>query len=270
MRGSLMHIELGGARSDGRPVVENIESWGQGCGTDVAVGPDGFLYISHAGWGESEGTIRRVRPGTLEPDWPIGNGHFFTQMAADSNREGYAVTDDDDARFHSEFERLGGVESFGFPVSNRYTRDGEWYQAFGISVVKWNSALGFAEFANILDDLAAAGFDDRLLDEFNVPVSRDWDEDAGGLFVEVIRNHLWLLDESSSIKREFLRNEGWLQQYGLPMSFGRVGDLVVLRSQRAVFYFNTSSIDGKVEVVWGSELAKDLGFIPAGALWRHP
>ena len=270
VRGFLMRIELGGARPDGTPVVQNIESWGHGCGTDVVVGPDGFLYISHAGWGEGEGTIRRVRAGTLAPDWPIANGHFFSQTVAGSNREGYAVTDDEKARFHSEFKRLGGVESLGYPISNRYTRDGQWFQAFEKNVIKWNSAAGFTEFANVLDDLTAAGLDDRLLEDFNVPVSRDWNEDAGALFGDVIRNHLRLLDEIAPIKREFLGSKGWLERYGLPMSIGRFGDLTVLRSQHAVFYADSRSIEGKVEVVWGSELAKDLGIIPAGAVSRHP
>ena len=64
-RGYLMRAVLGPPGDDGMPVVERLESWGGECGTDITVGPDGFLYMSNSGWGEAEGTIYRVLPAAL-------------------------------------------------------------------------------------------------------------------------------------------------------------------------------------------------------------
>ncbi len=270
IRGYLMRIELGEAGIDGLPLVENIESWGRGCGTDITVGPDGFLYISHAGWGPSEGTIRRVRPGELASDWPLANGHFFTQAALGAGGEGYAVTDNEDAPFHSEFERLGGIEVLGFPASNRYTRDGGWFQAFERAVLRWDPWTGTAVFTNVLDDLSAAGLDDILLDEHGIVGSEAWVQDVGLPFDEVIQNHLELLNRSTLIRDTFLANDRWLQQYGLPMGFEDSGDMTVLRSQRVVLILDRSSSSPRVRIVWGTELAMDVDYMPAGALRRRP
>ena len=69
-RGYLMHAALGPPGVDGMPVVERLESWGGECGTDITVGPDGFLYMSNSWWGEAEGTIYRVLPAALATEPP--------------------------------------------------------------------------------------------------------------------------------------------------------------------------------------------------------
>ena len=51
-------------------------------------------------------------------DYAIPNGHFYTQTGGGAGK-GYGVVDDSAAAFWSEFQRLGGVEALGFPVSRR-------------------------------------------------------------------------------------------------------------------------------------------------------
>ena len=239
-------------------------------GGNTAFGPDGLLYVTlgennFPPWSAQLDVpywkILRIDP--ADGSAPVDNPFY-------DDGEGYAVTDDDDALFHSKFERLGGIEVLGFPVSNRYTRDGAWYQAFKRAVLRWDRRLGMAVYTNVLDDLSAAGLDDVLLDEYGIVRSEAWDQDAGLPFNEVIQNHLGLLNRSSLIRNTFLANDRWLQQYGLPMGLEDIGAMTVLRAQRAVLIWDRSSIGIEVRLVWGTELAMDVDYIPADALRRRP
>ena len=49
---------------------------------------------------------------------PLPNGYFFTQGAYGDG--GYRVYDDAQARFWSEYQRLGGAKTIGYPISRRY------------------------------------------------------------------------------------------------------------------------------------------------------
>jgi len=60
------------------------------------------------------GTGRAAKLPTL--DWPIVNGHHFTQASgfpAGTSPMGFALVDDKDAKMWSEFKRLGGIDLLG-------------------------------------------------------------------------------------------------------------------------------------------------------------
>ncbi len=78
--------------------------------------------------------------GTLAapPDYDVPNGHFFSQ-AAGPGEQGFAVTDEAGVLFWSEFQRLGGVQAVGYPVSNRFQWHGFTCQAMQRVVLAWAS-----------------------------------------------------------------------------------------------------------------------------------
>src|SRR5687767_15994915 len=56
-------------------------------------------------------------------DYDVVNGHFFTQAGGRNGDQGFSVTDDGGVPFWSEFRRLGGIETLGYPVSRRFMWD---------------------------------------------------------------------------------------------------------------------------------------------------
>jgi hypothetical protein len=60
---------------------------------------------------------------TVRLDYAIPNGHFFTQTnghPAGTHPSGFSVTNEGGVRFWSEFQRLGGVQVVGYPMSRRF------------------------------------------------------------------------------------------------------------------------------------------------------
>jgi len=62
--------------------------------------------------------------GRAGPDWPIPRGHFYTQAAG--GRGGFGVTDPDGILFWNYFQRFGGPQAIGYPISisRRFVWDG--------------------------------------------------------------------------------------------------------------------------------------------------
>src|ERR687887_656799 len=87
-------------------------------------------------------------------DWDVPGGHFFSQTGGGSGL-GYVVSDDGGLRFWSGLQRLGGVASLGYPVSQRLQWDGFTVQIFQRTVLQWRPDCGCAVPANVLDRLHA-------------------------------------------------------------------------------------------------------------------
>src|SRR5688572_11539493 len=58
----------------------------------------------------------------------IPGGCFFSQTT--NGQGGYTVLDDGQARFWAEYQRLGGAQTVGYPISRRFVYDGFVTQAF--------------------------------------------------------------------------------------------------------------------------------------------
>src|SRR5437764_1151894 len=69
-------------------------------------------------------------------DRAVANGWWYSQTGV-PNEVGFAIVDDDQARFWSEFKRLGGVDAVGFPVSQRFVLDGFTVQATQRVILQW-------------------------------------------------------------------------------------------------------------------------------------
>jgi hypothetical protein len=188
-----------------------------------------------------------VAPHPLHPvapsqdlDWSIPSGWFFSE-AGESAAHGYTIADDDHALMWSEFNRLGGWRSLGFPASRRFIWHGELSQATQRAVLQWSPITGQVEFADVLDLLHDDGFDADLKVTYEIPPPVDVDE-AGLPYETIAARRLAWLDERPAIKTGYCRAPGGadpVRLWGLPTSHAvnvsATGEVYVLRTQRAVF-----------------------------------
>lgn len=219
---------------------------------------------------------------TAEPvpsvaDYDIPNGHFYTQAngQAGAGGSGYSVVDDDRATTWSEFQRLGGVASLGYPISQRYTLpDGLTYQAFQKAILQWDPDTHTARLANIFDQLSSAGRDSWLSTFKQTPPSLDWSGDAGQPWDKIVASHMAVLDANPAIKAAYTSDPYALDHYGLPMAYADYGNVAVVRCQRAVFQqwrvATQFAATNQVLIANGGDNAKDAGLVPASAAAPQP
>ncbi len=213
-----------------------------------------------------------------QPDFAIPGGWFFGETSGATGL-GYRVVDDE-VRFWSEFRRLGGVTTLGYPISRRYVgKDGFTYQAFQRGVLQWRPERGVAELANTFEQLTAAGQDPSLLAAgIPLPVI---DDGSGGDWNRARQIRLgWLTDPS--IAAAFVANPNpaaiatWsvdrsIELYGLPASRPvRSGPFVVQRFQRISLQLWVDDVPGmprpgSVVGILGGDLLKRAGLLPAEA-----
>lgn len=206
-------------------------------------------------------------------DYPIPGGHFYTQANGSQPGQslyGYSITDEADILFWSEFQRLGGVDALGYPISRRFLLDGFVCQATQKFVLQWRPESREVWFVNAFDLLYERGKDDWLLAFRQTPRHPGSAADAGLSWEAIKERHWRLLDLDREIKSFFESARDPLSQYGLPVSFSDMGNAMVLRAQRAVFQ------KWKVDVPWapagyitianGGDLLKEAGMLPLDAV----
>ena len=204
--------------------------------------------------------------GAQAADFPIPNGHFFTQTGGGIGR-GYAVTDDGGVRFWTEFRRFGGVQAVGYPASQRFEWDGFTVQVFQRVVFQWRADVGQAYFVNVFDRLGELGKNEFLLKVRQTPLPRPF-ADAGKAWPEVVANHLAVLEEFPAIKAAYNGVVGDpIQANGLPVSdVTDMGNHFALRAQRVVFQQWKEDVPwaarGQVTVALGGDIAKEAGVLP--------
>ena len=198
-------------------------------------------------------------------DFPIDGGWFFTQTGSDTGR-GYPVVDDDAAKFWSAFQDLGGIQAVGYPVSHRFMLHGFLVQAFQKMVLQWDPSKNGVNVANTMDVLNRDGHDDWLETFRQVPRHATLPEDAGVPFSKIIENHLALLDVNPAIRDAYFAVPSWLTRLGLPIAYGDFGDMVAIRTQRAVLQQWLVDVDwaraGQVVFANSGDLAKEAGQFP--------
>ena len=208
-------------------------------------------------------------------DWVIPGGQFYTQTNGirENNELGYAVVDDEDARFWTAFWNLGGLEALGYPVSQRFEHDGFAAQAFQKAILLWDARSQSVHLMNLFDELSAAGADPFLETHRLIPPSDAWLEDAGQPWDVIVANHLALLEADPAIKAAYYaereRGRDPITFNGLPMGMRDYDSVRVLRAQRRAFQrwlVDTPwASAGEVVVVNGGDLAKELDLIPPAA-----
>ncbi|HUE75464.1 MAG TPA: hypothetical protein VMP10_01450 [Chloroflexota bacterium] len=219
-----------------------------------------------------------------DPDYAIPNGRFFTQTAPGDN--GFSVVDagtdgqGQTIRMWSEFQRLGGVTTLGYPASRRFVgTDGFIYQVFQRGVLQWRPEANRAVLTNIFEWFNPE--QDAWLQSLGIP-GPIHDDGSGGNFEQAVQIRLGWLTQPA-IRNHFLSSPNlaqiptWNQDramelYGLPMSQPeRSGPFIVQRFQRIAFQLWVDQVPGmpppgSVVGILGGDLLKEAGLIPAAAV----
>ncbi len=193
----------------------------------------------------------------------------------------YEVTNDGGILFADEFDRLGGVDTLGYPASYRFELDGFTYQVTQRALLQWRSNIGVAYLGNIFEMLEHAGLDQWLLESKGIPLPIK-DDGSNGDWNKARETRLsWLTNEQ--IKAKFLANPNpdaisdWnvdsaINLYGLPMSMPeRHGPFISQRFQRVAFQLWVDEVAGSpapgtVIGVLAGDLLKEAGLVPSEGL----
>ncbi len=183
-----------------------------------------------------------------------------------SQTGGYAVCDDGEAQFLAAHSRWG-LQRIGYPISNRFVRDGFVSQAFQKGIMQWRPDTGTVALVNIFDDLHHAGYDQTLLDNYQTPapLPDNWDGDRP--FAEVIQRRQALLGVRPALQRAYFSIGDPLTFFGLPTSqVHDMGNHYAIRLQRAVLQEWKEPVPwaraGEVTVSNGGEITWALGLLP--------
>jgi S1-C subfamily serine protease len=208
-------------------------------------------------------------------DYAVLNGHYFTQTGGDAAEAGFAITDDGGVPMWREFQRLGGVEALGYPVSRRFVWDGFVVQATQKAVLQWRPDLGRAVLVNVLDELTRAGKDEWLAAERLIPSPAAFPDEAGLTFDQVAQTRLRLLDPYPALRNAYLADPAPFEANGLPVApVADVGPALVLRAQRKAYQLwkvpTPWARAGDVTVVNAGDLAKEAALYPGEAPRPEP
>ncbi|MGH2457898.1 MAG: trypsin-like peptidase domain-containing protein, partial [Chloroflexota bacterium] len=208
------------------------------------------------------------------PDFPVPNGHFYSQASGKGVDFGYTITDGGGASFNSEFLRLGGVDRLGYPSSGRFALGGYLTQATQKALLQWRPETRHVDFVNVFDIFSQRGLDPTLARTRLIPPTPDNHADRQLTWPGVVARHLAILDQNPAIKARYFSNPTPIDSFGLPQASQDYGAVVVVRCERAAFQYwriNTSfARAGDVTQVNAGDLAKDFGLVPTGAVSPDP
>jgi hypothetical protein len=193
---------------------------------------------------------------------------FFTETVP--GEAGFYVCDDADAGFLTAFQTWG-LQKVGYPISQRYSRDGFVTQAFQKTIMQWRTDTASVVLVNIFDDLHNDGVDDRLFQTRQVPqqLPAGWDGDAP--FDEVVAKRQALLGSRPALHAAYFAAGDPLTFYGLPTSeITDMGNHYAIRTQRTVLQEWIKDVPwasaGEVTIANGGDIAKELDGLPRAAL----
>jgi hypothetical protein len=208
-------------------------------------------------------------------DWPIPNGHFYTQtngLPPLTSATGYQVVNAGGLGFWGESQRLGGIDVLGYPLSNRFNWRGVTVQVFQKFVLQGPEAGGEVSVLNLMDELSVLGKDDFLKDERSIPPPLPPEFDRGRSPAEVPSARLALLVDDPALERAYKEATDPFRQFGLPTS--RVTDmgeyLTAIRCQRAVLQRWKQDVAwakaGDVTLANVGQIAIEAGLFPTEGL----
>jgi hypothetical protein len=233
----------------------------------------GLVLVQHPG--------AQAQATAADFDLPNGAGHFYTQTNAGAGPQfGYRITNDDGINFWSEFQRLGGVNVLGYPVSRRFTMDGFTVQATQKVILQWRPDIKQVYFINVFDKLHDMGLDNVLQATYQIPPQLDPSFDAGKTgFDQISKARLALLNSDLSIAARYYdggSQASAILYNGLPTSkVTNEGPFSSIRAQRiAIQHWNVANPAagikaGDVSVVNGGDIAKKLGLVPVSAAYTE-
>jgi N-acetylmuramoyl-L-alanine amidase len=202
--------------------------------------------------------------------FPIPGGHFFKQAngLGGGGDSGFAVIDDSDAKFWSEFRRLGGIDAVGYPISRKMKWGGYTVQVFQRGVLQWRPEAQQAWFVNVFDMMHDLGYDTWLVSSKATPKPLDPSFDAGKEWAAIVRDRQSLLNANPAIMGRYWQSADPMTFFGLPTS--RVADNgthYVIRLQRAVIQQWKVDVPwakaGQVTVANGGDIGAQAGLFPS-------
>jgi hypothetical protein len=200
-----------------------------------------------------------LQPVLISPADPLADmgltaGHFYRQTNPFGGAPGYAVVDDAAAALWTDYQRLGGPDALGFPISNRFV-DGTTpvTQVFQNGVLEWRADLGRSVAVDVLDVLSARGFDAWLDQAKQIPP-------AGGPIA---------LDGQPELQATADRVKDML---GMPLAVKDYGSVVTVRFQRGALQLRkaTDSAPASVVLIGSGALVREAGLVPDAALAPVP
>ncbi len=268
-----------GARESGADwiIITSFNEWPEGSYIEPSeLYGDFYLTLTRELIAEWKGGTPSIPPPAPPPSatsWAIPGGYFFTETA--NGQGGFRVLDDAQARFWSEFQRLGGLQTVGYPISQRFLYDGFVTQAFQKLILQWRPEAGQAWPVNIFDELSSAGHDATLLERRQTPLPVTAFDAPGASWDEIVRARQALLGPYPTLRSRYFSVSDPLSVFGLPTS--RVEDMgnhFALRTQRAVFQQWKETVPwaavNEITIANGGDIAKELGWLPASALAPEP
>ena len=202
-------------------------------------------------------------PGPLEI--ALANGRFFKEANGfnGAGDAGFAVVDDDLGNFWSEFQRLGGTERVGYPISNRFSYGGAVTQAFQRLALQWQPDLGRVVVVDIFDELHRRGADGWLEQSHQLPSA-----DVEGAANLDPTARMDLLDVFPGVRDFYESDPAAPSIYGLPVATRTLPDVGLVRLQRATFqvWSDPNGLAPTISLMNGGDLAKEMGLWPAEAL----
>jgi hypothetical protein len=179
---------------------------------------------------------------------------------------GFTTCDSLHLPFLSEFRRLGGTASLGYPISQSFQFNGYAHQAFQRGVLQWRPKDKVAYLANVMDWLSDAK-KDAFLDTQGIPRPLT---DSGTTWAQsVAERESWLTEPAIAAA---YRDGGGYARFGLPASRPvRSGAFIVQRFQRYSFQYWVTDVPGmpargSVVGILAGDLVKQAGLIPAYAI----
>jgi hypothetical protein len=214
-------------------------------------------------------TLRATPASAQQPaDYAIPNGRFFTQ--AGGGLGGFSVVDDGQARFWSEFQRLG-LQNVGYPISQRFMYEGFVTQAFQKLVLQWRPEVNQAYAVNVFDELNENGYDQRLFETRQTPYHLTNLDAPGATWNQIVANRQALLNANTAIRQRYFSVRDPLMVFGLPTSrLEDMGNHYAIRTQRAVLQQWKQAVPwaaaGQVTVANGGDIAKEMGWLSGAAI----
>ncbi len=208
------------------------------------------------------------------PDYPIPDGHYYTQASGQGIEAGFSITDDGGIHFFDEFVRLGGTQTLGYPSSQRFAFGGFMSQSTQKELLQWRPDQSQAVFANIFDVFTQRGLDQTLAQTRLIPPTEDNSPDNGLTWPNVVARHLALLDGNPAIRARYFADPDPVDDFGLPQGAADFGGVYVIRCERAAFQnwriATSFARPGDVTQVNAGDLAKEFGIIPTAAASPEP
>ena len=212
-------------------------------------------------------------------DWDIPGGHYFTQTNGQpqgTSQAGFSVTNNDGVPFWTEFNRVGGLQIVGYPMSRRFLWDGFVSQIFQKAIFQWKATENRVDFINTFDQMSLAGKDDWLLTFKSTPKPLDAASfDAGKSWDQIVAARLALLNANPAIKAVYNSVPDPIRLFGLPTSqVVDNGNHYAIRLQRAVLQQWKVAVPwaaaGQVTVGNGGDISVQAGMFGSDYLTPEP